>query len=103
MALFGKTGAERLVVMGLAVCKGERSAALVPSLLTTAFIPGCCTNLASVKCRGGLRTTGISGNRADIPGGIGGVSGASGIGGVKTTGLSGEQGTASASFFLSTT
>jgi hypothetical protein len=91
MAPFGETGTEHLGVMGLAICKGEHNAAFVPSLLTTAFIPGCCTDLASVKCRGG-RATGLSGDRADIPGSIGGVGGTSGIGGVKTAGLSGEQG-----------
>ena len=102
MAPFGKTGAKCLVVMGLAVCKGERNAALVPSLLTTAFIPGCCTDLASAKGRGGIQTTGTSGNRAGIPGGVGGIIGASRIGGVKTAGLSGGQDTVFASFASST-
>ena len=102
MALFGETGAKHFCGIGLAVCEGERNVALILSLLTTAFIPGCCTDLASAKGRGGVWTTGTSGDRAGIPGGVGSIIGASGIGGVKTAGLSGGQDTVFASFASST-
>ena len=53
MALFGETGTNRLGGIGFAAYGGEPSFALLPSLLTMAFVSGSCNNSVSVRRSGG--------------------------------------------------